>query len=118
MDTRTFEVRRSSRARRVRVTVHPDRRVEVVLPQRAPQKAAAAAVAELEPWIEKRLRSLDRAHDELARPANTLPFLGADLELVASPAVRACTAAVTRSWSVRVIRRPRSSAGTGRRRAR
>ncbi|MEA2125972.1 MAG: hypothetical protein QOI80_2754 [Solirubrobacteraceae bacterium] len=77
-----YVVRRSRRARRVRVTVHPDRQVEVVLPQRAPQRAAASAVEELAPWIERRLRSLDRAHDELRRPAGTLPFLGTDLELL------------------------------------
>jgi predicted metal-dependent hydrolase len=80
-----YEIRRSSRARRVRVTVHPDRRVEVVLPPRASQRVAAAAVEELAPWIERRLRSLDRAQAELDRPANTLPFLGTDLELVVQP---------------------------------
>ena len=80
-----YEVRRSTRARRVRVTVHSDRRVEVVLPQRAPQKAAAAAVAELAPWIERRLRSLDRVADERGRPAGTVPFLGEDLTLVVQP---------------------------------
>jgi predicted metal-dependent hydrolase len=80
-----YEVRRSARARRVRVTVHPDRRVEVVLPQRAPRRAASAAVEELAPWIDRRLRSLDRAQAELGRPAGTLPFLGADLTLVVQP---------------------------------
>jgi predicted metal-dependent hydrolase len=80
-----YVVRRSTRARRVRVTVHPDRSVEVVLPQRAPQRVAAAAVEELSPWIERRLRALDRADQELERPAGTLPFLGADLELHHQP---------------------------------
>jgi predicted metal-dependent hydrolase len=80
-----YVVRRSARARRVQVTVHPDRQIEVVLPQRAPQKAAAAAVEELQPWIEKRLRSLDRAHDELERPPGTVPFLDEHLTLVAQP---------------------------------
>ncbi len=80
-----YEIRRSSRARRVRVTVHPDRRVEVVLPQRAPQKAASAAVEELGPWIERRLRSLDRVAVEVERPPGTVPFLGEDLTLVPQP---------------------------------
>lgn len=80
-----YEIRRSSRARRVRVTVHHDRRVEVVLPLRAPQKAAVAAVAELGPWIERRLRSLDRVAVEAERPAGTVPFLGVDLRLVPQP---------------------------------
>jgi predicted metal-dependent hydrolase len=83
-----YVVRRSTRARRVRVTVHPDRKVEVVLPQRAPQRAAVAAVEELQPWIDKRLRSLERVHDELERPDNTVPFLGEHLTLVAQPGRR------------------------------
>ena len=69
----------------MRVTVHPDRRVEVVLPKRAPIKAAAAAVEELAPWIERRLRSLERVRSELDRPEGTVPFLGTDLSLVAQP---------------------------------
>src|SRR5213078_2916168 len=52
----TYSVRRSPRARRVRVSVDPHAGVEVVLPARAPARAAAAAVAELRPWIERRLR--------------------------------------------------------------
>src|SRR5262249_7909731 len=39
-----YRVRRSERARRVRVTVDPARGVEVVLPRRAPEREAAAAV--------------------------------------------------------------------------
>jgi predicted metal-dependent hydrolase len=78
----SYTVRRSPRARRTRVTVHPDRTVEVVLPKRAPERDAARAVEELRPWIERRLRALDRAADELRRPAGTVPYLGADLTLV------------------------------------
>jgi predicted metal-dependent hydrolase len=85
-----YTIRRSSRARRVRVNVHAlaDMRsvgVEVVLPQRAPERAAAAAVHELRPWIERRL---GEAHDALARiaeRAGTVPYLGRSLELVAQP---------------------------------
>ena len=50
-----YTVRRSTRARRVRVNVHAHTGVEVVLPARAPERAAAAAVQELRPWIERRL---------------------------------------------------------------
>ncbi|MCW2968864.1 MAG: hypothetical protein JWM71_2636, partial [Solirubrobacteraceae bacterium] len=50
-----YTVRRSDRARRVRITVHPEGEVEVVLPRRARDREAAAAVAELRPWIERRL---------------------------------------------------------------
>src|SRR6202161_3783966 len=50
-----YTVRRSTRARRVRVNVHAHTGVEVVLPTRASERAAAAAVSELRPWIERRL---------------------------------------------------------------
>jgi predicted metal-dependent hydrolase len=77
-----YTVRRSGRARRVRVNVHAHTGVEVVLPARAPERAAAAAVRELRPWIERRL---DEAQEVLARIAargGTVPYLGAPLELV------------------------------------
>jgi predicted metal-dependent hydrolase len=80
-----YTVRRSRRARRARVTVHPDRQVEVVLPERAPRRDAEAAVVELRPWIERRLRALDRAVVELARPEGTVPFCGDALRLVPQP---------------------------------
>ena len=78
-----YSVRRSGRSKRVRVTVHADGAVEVILPQRAPEKAAAEAVVELRGWIERRRRALARAADELRRPEGTAPYLGEDLRLVA-----------------------------------
>ena len=83
-----YVVRRSARAKRVRVTVHPDRTVEVVLPRRAAERDAANAVAELRPWIERRLRKLDHAQEQLRRPENTVPYLGEHLTLVAQPGRR------------------------------
>jgi predicted metal-dependent hydrolase len=80
-----FRVRRSPRARRVRVSVDGAGEVEVVLPKRAPECAAAQAVRELTPWIERRRRTLARAAAELARPEGTVPFLGHDLRLVPQP---------------------------------
>jgi predicted metal-dependent hydrolase len=80
-----YVIRRSSRARRVRITVHPDRTVEVTLPQRSPERDAAAAVTELTPWIERRLRALDRAADEVARTPGTVPFVGETLALHVQP---------------------------------
>jgi predicted metal-dependent hydrolase len=82
-----YTIRRSARARRVRINVRPltDMQavgVEVVLPQRAPERAAVAAVEELRPWIERRLRE---AHQTLARVAErgaTVPYLGESLQLV------------------------------------
>jgi predicted metal-dependent hydrolase len=80
-----YRIRRSPRARRVRVVVDPDGSVIVTLPRRAPERAAAEAVAELAPWIARRRRVLARAAEEVARPAGTVPYLGADLALVAQP---------------------------------
>jgi predicted metal-dependent hydrolase len=77
-----YTVRRSTRARRVRVNVHAHTGVEVVLPQRAPERAAAAAVSELRPWIERRLREARAARASIAARAGTVPYLGVALELV------------------------------------
>jgi predicted metal-dependent hydrolase len=80
-----YTVRRSTRARRVRVTVHAHTGVEVVLPQRAPERAAAAAVSELRPWIERRLQEAREVLERLAARAGTVPYLDSSLELVAQP---------------------------------
>jgi len=77
-----YTVRRSSRARRVRVNVRAHSGVEVVLPARAPERAAAAAVAELRPWIERRLIEVQEALARVAARAGTVPYLGEQLELV------------------------------------
>ena len=81
-----YTVRRSARARRVRVNVHAHTGVEVVLPTRAPERAAAAAVSELRPWIERRLSDAREVLERIAERAGTVPYLGAPLELVPSPA--------------------------------
>jgi predicted metal-dependent hydrolase len=78
----SYTVRRSSRARRVRVSVDPQAGVEVVLPQRAPARAAAAAVAELRPWIERRLVEVEAVRCHVAARGDTVPYLGAALHLV------------------------------------
>ncbi|HSZ14823.1 MAG TPA: SprT family zinc-dependent metalloprotease [Solirubrobacteraceae bacterium] len=80
-----YIVRRSSRARRVRVNVHAHTGVEVVLPARAPERAAADAVRELRPWIESRLADAQRVLERIAARAGTIPYLGAELQLVAQP---------------------------------
>jgi hypothetical protein len=77
-----YTVRRSARARRVRVNVHAHAGVEVVLPERAPERAAAAAISELRPWIERRLDEAREALARVAARAGTLPYLGESLELV------------------------------------
>src|SRR5207249_1070547 len=45
-------------------------------------RAAAAAVAELRPWIERRLREAERALAAVAARAGTVPYLGRPLGLV------------------------------------
>ena len=80
-----YTVRRSARARRVRVNVHAHAEVEVVLPQRAPERAAAAAVRELRPWIERRLGEAHEALARVAARAGTVPYLGDQLTLHAEP---------------------------------
>jgi len=76
-----YRIRRSPRARRVRVTVETDGSVLVTLPRRAPERAAKEAVRELAPWIARRRRLLERAAEECARPHGTVPYLGDTLAL-------------------------------------
>jgi predicted metal-dependent hydrolase len=77
-----YRVRRSDRARRVRVTVDPARGVEVVLPRRAPEREAAGAIRELRPWIERRMAELAGARAAVAARGETVPYLGRTLALV------------------------------------
>ena len=76
-----YTIRRSPRARRIRVKVDPHDGIEVVIPQRATQKEARAAVAELRPWIDRKLAEAERARTSLASPPGTVPFLGAHLHV-------------------------------------
>ncbi len=80
-----YTVRRSQRARHVRVNVHAHAGVEVVIPVRAPERAAAAAVSELRPWIERRLREARAALATVQARAGTIPYLGSTLRLVPEP---------------------------------
>jgi predicted metal-dependent hydrolase len=80
-----YTLRRSPRARRVRVSVDGDGAVSVTLPKRAAKREADAAVRELAPWIERRRRALERAAAEVARTPGTVPYLGRELRLVPQP---------------------------------
>jgi predicted metal-dependent hydrolase len=55
--------------------------VEVVLPRRAPERAAAAAVQELRPWIERRLAEIATARAVIERRRGRLPYLDEELTL-------------------------------------
>jgi len=81
VDDLDYTIRRSPRARRVRVRVDPYEGVEVVIPQRAGKREAQAAIRELRPWIDRRLEEARQAKQRLASPAGTVPFLGAHLRL-------------------------------------
>jgi predicted metal-dependent hydrolase len=77
-----YTVRRSDRARRTRVRVDPrDGTVEVVLPRRAREREAAAAVVELRGWIERRRAEAATAQARVAARDGTVPYLGTTLQL-------------------------------------
>ena len=76
-----YRVRRSDRARRVRVRVDAANGVEVVLPRRAAEREAAAAIRELRPWIERRMAELQRTRALVAARGASVPYLGELLEL-------------------------------------
>ena len=80
-----YRIRRSDRARRVRVSVDAQGAVEVVLPRRSPASAAPAAIEELRPWIERRLHAAGRLRATIAARGATLPYLGAHLTLTPQP---------------------------------
>jgi predicted metal-dependent hydrolase len=67
------------------VTVDPTRGIEVVLPRRASEREAAAAIRELRPWIERRIAELEGARAAVAARGDTVPYLGRTLALLAQP---------------------------------
>lgn len=81
----SYRVRRSDRARRVRVTVDRGGAVEVVLPRRTPERAAEEAVRELRPWIDRRLAEVGRQQAAVLARGETLPYLGHSLTVHAEP---------------------------------
>jgi len=81
-DPIAYAVRRAPRAKRVRVAVEADGSVVVLLPPRATDREAAAAVRELRPWIERRMVEAAARTRRMARAPGVVPFLGAELHLV------------------------------------
>jgi len=77
-----YRIRRSDRARRVRVSVDAQGAVEVVLPRRSPASAAPAAIEELRPWIERRLHAARTLRATIAARGASLPYLSEHLTLV------------------------------------
>jgi predicted metal-dependent hydrolase len=80
-----YRVRRSDRARRVRVSVDAAGEVEVVLPRRVAASAAAAAIAELRPWIERRRAEAGAVAATVAARGASVPYLGGTLALSPQP---------------------------------
>jgi predicted metal-dependent hydrolase len=81
----SYSIRHSDRAQRVRVRIDAAGEVEVVLPRRAGDRAAAAAVDELAPWIRRRLDDVRRARLAVAARGETMPYLDSRLALVPQP---------------------------------
>ena len=107
-----YSIRRSDRARRVRVAVDPDGAVEVVLPRRARERDAAAAVRELEPWIRRRLAEAAGRAPPSRPAAPRCPTSASRSRSWPSPGARACIAAATGCSSRPATRARRSSAGS------
>jgi predicted metal-dependent hydrolase len=83
-DNLDYAIRRSDRARRLRIVVAPEG-VEVVLPRRMALREAEQFVAEKRPWIERTLRSYRAAEAALPRvrleSGGEVPYLGFQLGL-------------------------------------
>jgi hypothetical protein len=82
MREQPYTIRRSDRARRIRVTVDMQHGVQVVLPRRVPEREAAKVVRELQPWIEARLVEVEAQRAQLDARGDRLPYLGGALTLV------------------------------------
>ena len=85
MEDIPYSIRRSDRARRIRVNVDAVRGVELVLPRRATEREAQAAIRELGPWIERRWQEVSRTRATVAARGDAVPYLGAMLALISEP---------------------------------
>jgi len=77
-----YLVRRVPRGRRLKVRIDAVNGLEVLLPAGAPLRTAAAAVAELRPWIERELAAREALRARLREPG-VVPYLDERLALVA-----------------------------------
>ncbi len=76
MREQPYTIRRSDRARRIRVTVDLQHGVQVVLPRRVPEREAAKVVRELQPWIDARLTEVEAQRAQLDARGDRVPYLG------------------------------------------
>ena len=70
------------------MSVDAARGIEVVLPLRAAEREAPAAIRELRPWIERRVAELASARAAVAARRGTVPYLGTALRVVGEPGRR------------------------------
>lgn len=56
-----LQLRRSTRARHLRMKIHPDRRVELVMPRGFDPRQLPAILDHYEPWVVRQLRRMDEA---------------------------------------------------------
>lgn len=80
-----YTVRRSSRARYVRLRIERDGELQVVLPRGASEEDAERAVRELAPWVQRRREQMAAARRALAVDPGTVPFLDERLRIVTEP---------------------------------
>jgi predicted metal-dependent hydrolase len=76
-----YTLRRSHRARRLRVTIDPTRGVIVTIPVRGAIRAVEAFLREREPWLRRHLRAQERQRARVAAhrtfgPDGRIPFRG------------------------------------------
>ena len=89
-----YTVRRSARARRAALHIHPRRGIEVVLPDGVPGADAPALLREKAAWLERHALDIHRARPRPPlQPGTTLPYRGHWLRLRRPQAGRPAVAA-------------------------
>lgn len=85
-----YRVRRSQRARRAAVHIHPRRGLEVVLPESVPEAEAGALLQEKRAWLSRHATEILRSGRELhLRTGAQLPYRGRWLPLAIAPGPKA-----------------------------
>lgn len=99
-----FEVRRSSRARRVRLVVGPQPRVEIVAPHGEPLGRIKDLLAPYRLWIFRQLEAIAIAATRPERSLDMLPYLGGELQVIVERGNRRLVQLEDRTLRVRILR--------------
>jgi predicted metal-dependent hydrolase len=84
-EVRPLAIRRSTQARRMRLSVDPrDGAIRLLVPHRIPLKQALAWAEEHRAWVEQTLQTLPQARPIV--PGGTIPFEGSELHIDWNPA--------------------------------